>query len=681
MVAGLTRCDAGLVRLGDADLGHLALYERARLGLGYLPQESTVFRGLSVRANLAVVFETMPLSAAERDAAIERVLAQYNLAHVAKTCGRDLSGGERRRLEMARALAREPKVLLLDEPFAGVDPIATAEIRGFVRAVCQAGIGVLLTDHNVRETLKICDRAYLISQDSLQRAMALDLRLQHKMSQQLVMTPQLQQAIKLLQLSHLEIADVLREEIEQNPVLEEQGPHEGADELEHEPGGGEHQDFDSAPSYEGEAQLHAEPDGLTSLVDSAMGDAADLDYQAGMLDTDLPQSAEAPLDATPIPDAAQTSCDVDWENYIDAHSYALPGSGHSASDAATGAFEAALTKPTSLAEHLRWQVRMSQFTPQEQAIAFLLIEEVNADGYLNDGATLLIEDELDCSATDVEHVLHMLQDFDPKGVGARNLAECLSLQARHLAAEHPVVHAIIEQFLPLVERRDFGAIARRLKVSPAAVSQAVATIKHLEPRPGAAFYESEPQYITPDIYVHKVGPLPSDYVVMLNEEGLPRLRISEYYRDALGKQLSRCAGQTDTKRGQAVHPREIPQRRLAYPQHPHAPAHHLPDVDMHESTISRVTANKYVHTPQGIYELKYFFNSSIRGTDGDSVASESVRNHIERLIASEDSKAPLSDQRIVQILKVQDIDIARRTVAKYREMLKIPSSSRRRRVM
>lgn len=167
MVAGLTRCDAGLVRLGDADLGHLALYERARLGLGYLPQESTVFRGLSVRANLAVVFETMPLSAAERDAAIERVLAQYNLAHVAETYGRDLSGGERRRLEMARALAREPKVLLLDEPFAGVDPIATAEIRGFVRAVCQAGIGVLLTDHNVRETLKICDRAYLISQGEI----------------------------------------------------------------------------------------------------------------------------------------------------------------------------------------------------------------------------------------------------------------------------------------------------------------------------------------------------------------------------------------------------------------------------------------------------------------------------------------------------------------------------------
>jgi RNA polymerase sigma-54 factor len=523
------------------------------------------------------------------------------------------------------------------------------------------------------------------------------------MSQQLVMTPQLQQAIKLLQLSHLEIADVLREEIEQNPVLEEQGPHEGADELEPEPGGGEHQTFDSAQSYEGEAELHSEPEAPPSLVDSAMGDAADLDYQAGMLDTDLPQSAEAPLDATPIPDDAQTSCDVDWENYIDAHSYALPGSGHSASDAFAGAFEAALTKPTSLAEHLRWQVRMSQMTADEQAIAFLLIEEINADGYLNEGATLLIEDELDCSAADVEHVLHILQDFDPKGVGARNLAECLSLQARHLAAEHPVVHAIIEQFLPLVERRDFGAIARRLKVSPAAVSQAIATIKHLEPRPGAAFCESEPQYITPDIYVHKVGPLPSDYVVMLNEEGLPRLRISEYYRDALGKQTQSEAKQyiQEKYRSAAWLIRSIHMRQRTIYRVMQSILHFqidffeqgvqalkplilrdvAQDVDMHESTISRVTANKYVHTPQGIYELKYFFNSSIRGTDGDSVASESVRNHIERLIASEDCKAPLSDQRIVQILKVQDIDIARRTVAKYREMLKIPSSSRRRRVI
>lgn len=167
MVAGLTRCDSGLVTLGDADLGHLPLYERARLGLGYLPQESTVFRGLTVAANLEVVFETMKFGTAKRRASVERVLTQYNLTHVAATLGRDLSGGERRRLEMARALARGPKVLLLDEPFAGVDPIATAEIRGFVREVCQAGIGVLLTDHNVRETLKICDRAYLISQGKI----------------------------------------------------------------------------------------------------------------------------------------------------------------------------------------------------------------------------------------------------------------------------------------------------------------------------------------------------------------------------------------------------------------------------------------------------------------------------------------------------------------------------------
>lgn len=532
--------------------------------------------------------------------------------------------------------------------------------------------------------------------------MALDLRLQHKMSQQLVMTPQLQQAIKLLQLSHLEIADVLREEIEQNPVLEEQGPNEHVDEHDHEPGGVEHQAFESGDAYASVSEPGQEHEIGPGSIESDASEYAELGYDDSMLDTDLPRAAEAPLDATPVPDNAQVSSDVDWENYADSHSYALPGSGHNASDHESMPFETLLTKPISLIDHLRWQVQMGGFAPDEQAIALLLIEEINADGYLNEGAITLIEDELDCSTEDVEHVLYMLQDFDPKGVAARDLRECLTLQARHLAGEHPTVHAIIDRFLPQVERRDHQAIARSLKVHVDVVTEAVQLIKHLEPRPGCVFYDTEPQYITPDIYVHKVGPLPTDYVVTLNEDGLPRLRISHYYRDAVAGQMQGEAKQYIQEKYRSaawlirsIHMRQrtiyrVMQSILRFQMDffeqgvqalkPLILRDVAEDVDMHESTISRVTTNKYVHTPQGIYELKYFFNSSIRGTDGDSVASESVRNHIERLIATEDPKAPHSDQRIVQILKVQDIDIARRTVAKYREMLKIPSSSRRRRV-
>jgi lipopolysaccharide export system ATP-binding protein len=167
MVAGLLKSDAGSVQLGDQDLGRLPLHRRARMGLGYLPQESTVFRGLTVRQNLWAVLETRNLGAAVGRRRAEDILERYNLQHVGDTLGSDLSGGERRRLEMARALVIEPRVLLLDEPFAGVDPIATAEIRGFVREVCKSGIGVLLTDHNVRETLKIVDRAYLIDRGKI----------------------------------------------------------------------------------------------------------------------------------------------------------------------------------------------------------------------------------------------------------------------------------------------------------------------------------------------------------------------------------------------------------------------------------------------------------------------------------------------------------------------------------
>jgi RNA polymerase sigma-54 factor len=509
--------------------------------------------------------------------------------------------------------------------------------------------------------------------------MALDLRLQQKMAQQLVMTPQLQQAIKLLQLSHLEMAEVLREEMEQNPVLEDRG--DGAEDI-----GPEDADFEPVAA--------ADDAGGAAEVAEAGGVEADMGV-------DLTSASDAPVDATPEPNSADVDRDTDWENYLDSYSYALPATAGGAGGEELPPFEATLTKSTSLVEHLRWQVQMLGLTAAEVRIAALLIEEINDDGYLAADAVELVVDELGVLADAVEDVLLALQELDPPGVAARNLRECLLIQAARLAQEDPLVHDIIDRHLPHVERRNIGAIARDLKVSPEEVSRAVRVITGLEPRPGRIYSDREPQYITPDIYVYKVGAGSDDYVITLNEEGLPRLRISSYYRDAMQSFGGQTKSYIQEKLRSAawlirsIHMRQrtiyrVVESILKFQRDffDRGVAHLKPlilkdvadDVGMHESTISRVTTNKYVHTPQGIYELKFFFNSSISRVDGDSIASESVRNHIERLIREEDSRAPHSDQRIVEILKAQDIDIARRTVAKYREMLKIPSSSKRKRV-
>ena len=518
--------------------------------------------------------------------------------------------------------------------------------------------------------------------------MALDLRLQQKMTQQLVMTPQLQQAIKLLQLSHLEMAEVLREELEQNPVLEDHGDSGDdapASEAAFE-GGGEGMDdapMDVSPAEATAAYAEVE-------AQNAMGDA-------GELAVDLRSASDAPIDATPEPSGTEVNNEIDWDNYSDSYSYALPTAAGGGSEELPP-FEASLTKPTSLIEHLRWQIQMGGFSQQEAQIAFVLVEELNEDGYLSADALDNVAEELGVSADAVEDVLQLVQEFDPHGVGARNLRECLLIQARHLSRENSLVTTIIDKHLNLVERRNLGAIAKELKVPVEEVARAVKVLTSLEPRPGRMYTDREPQYITPDIYVHKIG---DKYEISLNEDGLPRLHISNYYRDAMAGSGGQTKSYIQEKMRSAawlirsIHMRQrtiyrVTESILKFQGEffdkgvrflkPLILKEVAEDVGMHESTISRVTTNKYVHTPQGIYELKFFFNSSIHCVDGDSIASESVRNHIEKLIAEEDLKSPYSDQRIVEILKARDIDIARRTVAKYREMLKIPSSSKRKRV-
>ena len=508
--------------------------------------------------------------------------------------------------------------------------------------------------------------------------MALNLRLEHKMVQQLVMTPQLQQAIKLLQLSHLEIADVLREEMEQNPVLEERGTE--ADGGEGPDAGGDNNPGDLGNTLE--PTQTADPDSSTSEIAQDLASIA----------------KEAPADATPEPSSKEVEKEIDWEAYLDTYSYSLPATAGGGPNEDLPPFEATLTKPTSLHDHLMWQIQMYGFSEDQETIATVLVDEINDDGYLNPNGVETVAKEVECSEDEVFEVLRELQTFDPVGVASRNLRECLLIQYRHLSTDNKLLEVILDRHLKDVENRNYQSIAKHENATMEEVGEAIKLLGSFEPRPGRVYSDNEPRYITPDIYVYKVG---DDYAIVLNEDGLPKLRISGYYRDALqnadGTEKSYIQDKLRSAAWliRSIHMRQrtiyrVMESILKFQREffDNGVLHLKPlilkdvaeDVGMHESTISRVTTNKYVHTPQGIYELKYFFNSSISRLGGDNIASESVRDHIKRLILEENPKRPLSDQQLVKLLKEQNIDIARRTVAKYREMLKIPSSSKRKQV-
>jgi RNA polymerase sigma-54 factor len=342
---------------------------------------------------------------------------------------------------------------------------------------------------------------------------------------------------------------------------------------------------------------------------------------------------------------------------------------------------------------------MSALNESQMEIGAAIINNLNEDGYLQ----LSIEDlaaSRGASAPQVEAVLKIIQQLDPLGVAARDLKECLLIQATELYPGHDLVFDILENHLPDLERRNYQAIAKRLAVSMDEVAEALDVIRRLDPKPGRRVSEDEPQYITPDIYVYKVD---GEFVIVLNEDGLPKLKVNNFYKDSLGIGGSAEAKEyVQSKLRSAVWLiRSIHQRqRTIYKVtesivnfqrdfFDRGIAHLKPlvlrdvaeDVGMHESTISRVTTNKYMHTPQGVFELKYFFNSGINRVQGGAVASESVKERIRKIVAGEDPAKPLSDQTIGDMLQKENIDIARRTVAKYREMLGILPSSRRRQIL
>lgn len=494
--------------------------------------------------------------------------------------------------------------------------------------------------------------------------MAFELKQSLRLSQQLVMTPQLQQAIKLLQLNRMELQEVVTQEMMENPVLEE------VSEL-----------------PENEAQLAETP---TDTPDP---------------EGEQKRDEEAFIDQKPQQeDPSAAKDDFNWESYVEEfNSTSSTAPSMREINEELPGFENILTKTTSLEEHLTWQLSMVALTETEKKLGELIIGNLSDDGYFNSSLEELAK-ESEVEFEDAEEVLKIIQNFDPIGVGSRTLQECLAIQAKFMNPRNPLVEQIIAHHLPELERKNYSAIAKTLEVPLDKVIEATRTILDFEPKPGRSFHTSDTQYITPDIYVYKVA---EEFVIVLNEDGMPKLRISPYYKNILSsaqKDQNKMTKEYVQEKLRAaiwlirsIHNRQktiykvteaiVKRQRDFFDKgvqmlKPMILKDVASDIGMHESTISRVTTNKFVHTPVGIFELKYFFNSSINAADGsDSLASEAVKEKIRKMIQKEDPKNPISDQKIVELLRVENIEIARRTVAKYRDMLGILSSGKRKKTI
>ena len=475
--------------------------------------------------------------------------------------------------------------------------------------------------------------------------MAIELRQQLKLTQQLIMTPQLQMAIKLLQLSRLELVEKIQQELEENPALDEV---------------------------------------QETLSPETTGERTEADHEL------TEKTKEVTFEE-------KMNEEIDWRNYIE--EYNSPGRMPVESEGReTPRFESFISKKESLSEHLLWQFLMTSPDSDAEKIGSLIIGNLTKDGYL-DVSLDEISETSGAPRELVEQVLTVLQTFNPIGVCARNLSECLLIQIKHLGlGDNSILTEIVKNHLHHLENKNYRLICKALKVRMDNVIAAVDVIKGLEPKPGREFSESDVQYITPDIYVYKSE---NDFVIVLNDDGLPKLQVNSYYKKAMvrGEKISAETKEylQDKLRSAAWLIRSIHQRQktifkvmesiLKFQRSffekgitqlkPMVLRDVAEDIEMHESTISRVTTNKYAYTPQGIFELKYFFNSSIKRIHGEAIASASVQDKIKKIIESENPKKPFSDSKMAEMLKDQNVDIARRTVAKYREMLGVLSSNKR----
>jgi RNA polymerase sigma-54 factor len=482
--------------------------------------------------------------------------------------------------------------------------------------------------------------------------MAMEARLSLRQSQRVVMTPLLQQAIQLLQLSTLELQEVVQKELLENPMLEEVTQ-------------------DTPETAEAPATADTPP---APTVEQ--------------LTTDTPPTTERQTDELPFDfTAVMSAADDDHEER----------SLVSQEDREDLPFDNVVRTQVSLADHLGEQLRFVSEDGAVRRIGAEIIGNLDEDGYLR-AELEEIAQRCGVSAEDVAKVLELVQGFDPPGVAARSIQECLLLQLRRDPLPDPVSVEIIEVHFDDLSRRRYQDIARVMKLPVDRIMESVEEIMGLEPKPGRRFGGNDSRYIVPDVFVYKLG---NEYTIVLNEDGIPRLRVNALYRSLL-----RGAGSGDEAKQyveqkirsavwliKSVEQRQRTLRRVAQSLvnfqrefldkglpylRPLALRDVGDDINMHESTISRVTTNKYVQTPQGLFELKFFFHSGIASENGSMVSSVSVKKTIRDMVAGEDGAKPLSDQEIAQSLQGQGLTIARRTVAKYREELGIMPSHQRR---
>lgn len=470
--------------------------------------------------------------------------------------------------------------------------------------------------------------------------MALELRQQLKLSQQLVMTPQLQQAIKLLQLSRVELLETVQQELLENPFLEE----------------------------------------------SSLTDDSSLEQRE--------ESREAPKEEVYDRELAK---DADWEDYLGefASTPRLSQSREYELAEEISPLEARYAAKPTLEGHLFWQLRLSSLTEEQKAIGEVIIGNLSSAGYLQASIEEVAE-MAEVAPEAVLPVLERVQLFDPIGVAARDARECLMVQIKNLNyARDPILVELVESHLEDLEAKRYKPLLRKFKLDMEELKEYLDIIQSLDPLPGASFGGGEPTYVSPDVFVYKMG---DEFVILLNDDGLPQLQLSAMSQMNIGgseKEKDYCA---EKIRSASWLIKSLYQRqRTLYKVMESIVRHQQPffedgvtklaplilkdiadDISMHESTVSRITTNKYVATPHGIFELKFFFNSGLELDDGSQVGSESVKALIKKFISEEDTRSPLSDERIGEMLKERlKVNIARRTVAKYRTALDIPSSSRR----
>jgi RNA polymerase sigma-54 factor len=483
--------------------------------------------------------------------------------------------------------------------------------------------------------------------------------LQLRLSQQLTLTPQLQQSIRLLQLSTLELNQELETMLQENPLLERV---EGSD------------------SAEGEANYGLDETGAAASSESTGEPAAESPAE----------SRNEPIEPDALGESSESAMEAQESMWDDAPA----GYTHSDDEEQDGPQMAACSE--TLREHLLWQLNLLNISDRDKSMVMLLIDALDDDGYLHqDFAELasLLPPELEVDPVELDTALKHLRNMDPVGVGARSLSECLVLQLESLPEETPGrAHAteIARHHLEVMAARDFTNLKRLLRCNDAQLREAQALITSLNPRPGAEYATTDTRYIVHDVEVRKVK---GQWTARLNTDAMPRLRINRVYADILRRNRNASSKELATQLQEArwliknVQQRfdtilrvsqAIVERQRHFFDHGDVAMRPLvlreiaEEVGLHESTVSRVTTQKYMFTPRGIYELKYFFGSHVATDTGGACSATAIRALIKQLVAAEDTKRPLSDSHIVEVLSQQGIIVARRTIAKYREALQIP---------